>query len=124
VSVIQTDVVAALAARWKRKLEWNTRFLTPARVRRYMDVLRRKEHVRGIWGFVDGSVHKIGRPESDQRQYYSGYKKAHCLNYMGIVTPDGLMASFTGPFAGRWSDQHVFRNSRLPERLLEVSSIH
>ena len=40
---------------------------------------------------------KIVRPEVNQGLSYIGYKKSHGLKFQGIVTPNGLLASFVGP---------------------------
>ena len=121
VSSIQTDIARGLASRWRRKLAWNTSFLTTSRLQGYIDVLYTQAGVRRVWGFVDGVTHDIGRPESYQREYYSGYTKTHYLNYLGIATPDRLFVSLAGPSSRRWSDIAVLRESGIIERLREVS---
>jgi hypothetical protein len=55
------------------------------------------------FGFIDGTLRRIARPGGDsinQRAAYSGYKKAHGLNWQAVSTPDGMIASLSNPFAG------------------------
>ncbi|KAF8927145.1 hypothetical protein BGZ47_002310, partial [Haplosporangium gracile] len=39
-----------------------------------------------------------------QEEYYSGYKKYHCLKFQTITTPDGMIVHVDGPFIGRHND--------------------
>lgn len=55
-------------------------------------------------GFIDCTKIRIGRPGGPgkvQRSCYSGQKRAHCLIYQTITTPDGLVFYMYGPEVGR-----------------------
>jgi nuclease HARBI1 len=47
----------------------------------------------------------------DQRLVYSGHKKLHGMNWQAIATPDGLISSLVGPFAGSMNDWAIWRRS-------------
>ena len=68
-------------------------------------------------GFVDGTLRPIAEPVRGQRAHYSGHHHDHGLSYQSVVTPDGLIRDFAGPFDGRRHDGHVYQHSHLEERL-------
>lgn len=121
ISLITTDVVQYLAARWATKLHWNPEFITQARAQRYRAVLRGYGALGGVWGFLDGTLYHIRRPEKDQMENYSGHHKRHGLLFQGLLTPDGLMISLMGPAGGRHTDVFLLHEFKLLERLREVS---
>lgn len=70
-----------------------------------------------IWAFIDGTVRPICRPSVQQQQYYSGYKKVHCLKYQSLLCPDGIIINLKGAYPGHRHDAGMFRESRLYEEL-------
>jgi hypothetical protein len=52
------------------------------------------------WGFIDGTRRHIARPLADQRSSYNGKEGTHTQNWQAVLTPDGLIVSLYGPFAG------------------------
>jgi hypothetical protein len=46
-----------------------------------------------------------------QRTVYSGHKRAHGMNWQAIVTPNGLVSSLAGPFAGTNNDWSIWKRS-------------
>lgn len=57
-----------------------------------------------VWGFIDGTIREICRPELAQRLYYSGHKRIHGIKFQTVVTPDGIIAHVYGPLEGRRHD--------------------
>jgi hypothetical protein len=53
------------------------------------------------WGWLDAV----------QRAFYAGKIKRHCVKFLGIATPDGLIAAVHGPYPGMW--EHVNKYSVL-----------
>lgn len=76
------------------------------------------------WGFIDGTVVQICRPEFNQRDLYSGHKRVHCLKFQSVVTPNGLIASLMGPFLGRRHDAGIFHESRIQEQLQQKTDVN
>ena len=79
-----------------------------------------------FWGFVDGTFRGFCRPTGyeQQRSAYSGHKKEHGLKWQGVVGPDGIIWSLTGPFLGPVNDWSIWRRSKLPKKLQEVMEGH
>jgi hypothetical protein len=73
-----------------------------------------------IWGFIDGTFNKFCRPEEAQELVYSGHKKGWGNKYQAIVTPDGMISSIWGPFAGRDNDVTMLTRSGLVEDLKRI----
>ena len=69
------------------------------------------------WGFVDETARRTYRPGRLQAAAYNGHKKAHCFRFLCVATPDGLLASAAGPFAGRSNKNQMLRDFDLEARL-------
>lgn len=69
--------------------------------------------VTHIWGFIDGTARPICRPIREQKQYYSGHKRIHCLKYLAIMCPNGIIARLNGPYIGRRHDSFILDLSGL-----------
>ena len=70
-----------------------------------------------VWGFIDGTSRKIARPVLNERHSYSGYKRAHCQNYQGIITPDGVIVQCAGPWVGSKNDLNMLFESGLEAKI-------
>ena len=53
-----------------------------------------------FWEFIDGTLNATCQPVIDQGQFYLGHKQKHGYKFQLIITPDGLVSSFIGPFIG------------------------
>jgi len=83
-------------------------------------------------GFLDGTTMGISRPGegvnapagttpgATQRPFYSGHKRYHCLRFQGIIFPDGMMASFFGPYPGASNDRGLYGYSNVDNLLLQI----
>lgn len=74
-------------------------------------------------GFIDGTKIFIARPGGsglNQRACYSGHKRAHCLVYLTVSTPDGLVLYLYGPEVGRRHDMTLYRQSGVDDQLRET----
>lgn len=74
-------------------------------------------------GFIDGTKIFMARPGGrniNQKACYSGHKRAHCLVYITVSTPDGLIAYLHGPEVGRRHDMTLYRQSGLDDSLSET----
>lgn len=113
------DVTAAhLFERWKHVLRYDHHRLRPQTLRRFADKLVEAGcSLDNCWGFLDGTLRKVARPDWNQRILYNGWKRYHALKYHCLLTPDGLIAHVYGPVEGRRHDEVVYRMSGLPELL-------
>ena len=67
-----------------------------------MDTYARSGHAKGAalqncFGFVDGTVRPIARPDEHQRMMYNGHKQVHAIKFQSVALPNGLIANFYGP---------------------------
>jgi len=77
-----------------RLSDFNQPFLSRACLRAYADAVHEKgAALNNGWGFIDGTVHPICRPNEHQRIVYNGHKRVHALKFQSIVTPNGLIAN-------------------------------
>ncbi|KAG8177069.1 hypothetical protein JTE90_015721 [Oedothorax gibbosus] len=56
---------------------------------------------------LDGTCRAICRPSINQEDFYSGHKRMHCLKYLDILCPDGMIVCLVGPFRGRRDDSET-----------------
>lgn len=48
-----------------------------------------------LLGSVDATIQKINRPTVNQKEYFSGKHKTHCVKVQGFVSPTGLLIHYT-----------------------------
>ena len=77
---------------------WNHNLLSPLKLEEYAASVSAK----GIpsdncFGFVDGIVRPISRPEMNQRLVFNGHKRIHAIKFQSVVTPNGMIANMFGP---------------------------
>jgi hypothetical protein len=93
---------------FRDKLLWDKELLSLQAFDRYCTVIQRQGEPSGrVWGFIDGTHRPIRRSRLEtapKEELYSAYKKFHSMEYLVIVTPDGLLACLRGPYEGRASD--------------------
>ena len=91
---------------------WNQDFLQPAKLQQYADTIHQKgAPLQNCFGFVDGTVVRIARPQQNQRVCYNGHKRVHALKFQSIALPNGIIANFKGPFEGRRHDSTMLQQS-------------
>ena len=97
-----------------RLTSWNQLFLSPACLEQYAGAVSRLgSPLDNCFGFVDGTVRPISRPEENQRVVYNGHKRVHALKFQSLVIPNGLIANLYGPLEGRRHDAGMLNESGL-----------
>ena len=77
-----------------------SRFFSSPLLQEYADA----NHVKGIplencFGFIDGTVRPIARPNQQQRIVYNdGHERVHSLELQSVALPNGLIGKMYGPF--------------------------
>ena len=72
--------------------------LSPILLKNYTEaVFNKGAALRNWFGFVDGTVRPIPRPDENQRVVYNGHKRVHGLKFQSVVIPNGLIAHLYGP---------------------------
>lgn len=101
-------------------------FEQPWLSRENLSLYAERVHAKGApldncWGFVDGTVRGIARPQEDQRLFYNGHKRKHALKYQAVTAANGLIANFFGPIEGARHDSYMLRQSGLLQQLQQFS---
>ena len=79
-------------------LNWNHDLLSPANLQIYVDTITAKgAPLDNCFGFIDGTIRAIARPEKHQRILYNGHKRVHALKFQSIALPNGLIGNLYGP---------------------------
>ena len=86
-------LLSQFGMRWKR--EWQLRgkglFLIARfqmnAFKRSFAAIQSKDDPYDIWGFLDGSVIPVRRPQRHQRLKHRGHKRIHCMQCHGVMTP-------------------------------------
>ena len=82
------------AAHHRRITDWN-----PPALQTYADCIHpHGAPLNNCFGFIDGTVRPIARPETNQQFLYNGYKRGHSLKFQAVAIPNGLIAHLSGPF--------------------------
>ena len=78
--------------------QWNDDILNPYLLQEYADVIHAKgAPLENCFGFIDGTVRPIARPDQQQRIVYNGHKRVHSLKFQSVALPNGLIGNMYGP---------------------------
>ena len=81
-----------------RITQWNRDLLNPGALQRYAEAISGKGGpLHNCFGFVDGTVLPISRPNERQRIVYNGHKRVHALKFQSLSLPNGLIGNLFGP---------------------------
>ena len=85
------------------------------RVRDYADAICEVTGIHGfnVFGFIDGTTRAIARPGYFQREFYSGHKRVHCLQFLSVTGADGMILYTWGPGNGCHQDNWLLEESQL-----------
>ncbi len=76
-----------------------------------------------VFGFLDGTSRAIGRPGFWQRVFYSGHKRRHCLQFLSVTAPDGMIMFMHGPTNGAHQDNWLVNDCKLNEQLQHLNEV-
>ena len=78
--------------------QWNHKLLNHGALQRYPDAISGQgAPLDNSFGFIDGTVRPISRPDEHQRIVYNGYKRVHALKFQLLSLPNGLIGNLYGP---------------------------
>ena len=93
---------------------WSNATMTDRRAHYLSACLRRRGcPLTTVIAFIDGTCRPCCRPKRHQRSVYNGWKRKHLLKFSCVVSPDGMIASCCGPFAGRRNDRYMLTASNI-----------
>jgi DDE superfamily endonuclease len=75
-------------------------------------------------GWIDGTITRTASPVENQRILYSAFKKCYGFKFQCVMTPDGMISSLAGPMCASRNDWHMFTNSHLSEKIIEMWTRH
>lgn len=121
-SIVFHDTVSFLASTFASRLRWHPQLSNYTRLKEFSKAIHQLCGIQDIWGFVDGTFRGCRRPGDNavQKLIFSGHKRLHGINWQAIATPDGLISSLTGPFAGSVNDWAIWKRSGCEEALRVV----
>ena len=80
-----------------RIIQWNDTLLNPALLETYARAIQQNcSPLHNCFGFTDGTVRQICRPDQNQGIVYNGHKRVHGLKYQSVALPNGMMANMYG----------------------------
>ena len=78
--------------------QWNRDVLSSPLLQEYADAIHTKASpLENCFGFVDGTMRSIARPNQQQRIVYNGHKRVHSLKFQSVALPNGLIGNMYGP---------------------------
>ena len=89
-------------------------WLSPEDLVRFANAISRTgAPLDNCWGFIDGIVREVCKPEKKQRVLYNGHHRVHALKFQSVTCPNGLIANLYGPVEGRRHDAAILADSNL-----------
>ena len=74
--------------------QWNDNVLRPHFLQEYANVIHAKgAPLENCFGFIDGTLRPIARPNQHQRIVYNGHKRVHSLKFQSVALPNGLIGN-------------------------------
>ena len=96
--------------------------LSPRQLQIFANAVHNKgAALNNCWGFIDGTVRPICRPNQNQRVVYNGHKRVHAIKFQSVVCPNGIIANLFGPVEGRRHDSAMLQMSGLLDQLEQHS---
>ena len=96
----------------------NQPWLSRDRLRHFAATIHDKgAPLENCWGFIDGTVRPLCKPDENQRILYNGHKRVHGIKFQSVVAPNGLITSPFGPVEGRRHDSGMLVDSGLLQEL-------
>ena len=81
-----------------RITHWNPAVLNPPALETYAQAISQKgSPLQNCFGFIDGTVRPIARPDRNQRIVYNGHKRVHALKFQSLALPNGIIGNLYGP---------------------------
>ena len=83
--------------RYKHSLEFDAQRMCPL-LEAFANATRRKgAPLANCVGFIDGTARPLARPSSNQRMFFSGHKRVHCIKFQSVMMPGGITSHPSGP---------------------------
>ena len=60
-------------------------------------ISQRGSPLQNCFGFVDGTVRPIAKPDNNQRIVYNTHKRLHAFKFQSLALPNGIIGYLYGP---------------------------
>ena len=101
---------------------WDQFFLQPDQLHNYAQAVHQQgAPLSNCFGFIDGTVRGIARPQENQRVMYNGHKRLHSIKFQSVVIPNGLIANLHGPFEGKRHDSTMLQETGVLRDLRRIA---
>ena len=81
--------------------EFNQPWLSQNQLQMFADAIYEKGvPLNNCWGFIDGTVRPVCRPQENQGIIYNGHKRVHAIKFQSVVAPNELIARIRWPLRG------------------------
>ena len=78
--------------------------MNPLALQRNADAVANKgTPLQNYFGFIDGTVRRIARPDTNQRILYNRHKRGHAIKFQSVTLPNGIIGHLYGP-----TDKRIF----------------
>ena len=123
-SIITNHMMDLIYGRWHHLLtRYNHDLLSPPKLLQYANVIQQAgAALDNCWGFVDGTVRPVCRPNENQRVIYNGHKRVHSIKFQAVALPNGLVGNLFGPIEGRRHDSFMLAASGFLQDLQRFSN--
>lgn len=110
--------------RWHHLLtRYNHDLLSPPKLLQYAEAIEQAgAALNNCWGFVDGTVRPVCRPNENQRAIYNGHKRVHSIKFQAVALPNGLVGNLFCPVEGRRHDSFMLATSGFLRELQKFSN--
>ena len=124
ISIINNHIMDLIYERWHHLLtRYNHDLLSPPKLRQYADAIQQAgAALDNCWGFIDGTVRPVCRPNENQRSIYNGHKRVHSIKFQAVALPNGLVGNLFGPVEGRRHDSFMLAASGFLQELQRFSN--
>ena len=97
-SMITNEMRSIYDTHGHRIFQWNHTIMSPEKLEEYANTVETKgAPLDNCFGFIDGTVRPISRPDQHQRIVYNGHKRVHALKFQSLVLPNGPIGNIFGP---------------------------
>ena len=94
-SMICNQMAKLIYENWNDLLSnLNQPWLSPQGLQGFCNTIHQKGvALSNCWGFVDGTVRPISRPNENRKKLCNGHKKVQAIKFKSVVAPNGLVAN-------------------------------
>ena len=121
--IITNHMVDLVYNQWHPLItRYNHDLLSPANLVLYTDAVHRSgAALDNCWGFIDGTVRAVCRPDVNRRAIYNGHKRVHSIKFQSVALPNGLVGNMCGTVEGKRHDSGMLASPAFLQELQRFS---